>query len=82
VAKKVLPPAHWGYLATGVDDDLTLRANREAFSSIQIRPRRLVDVSHVDLTTEILGARWEMPLGLSPVGSLKAFHPEGEVAVA
>ncbi len=37
VAEKVLPPAHYGYLATGVDDDGTLRANREGFIS-SIRP--------------------------------------------
>jgi len=28
VARKNLPPAHWGYMASGVDDDATLRANR------------------------------------------------------
>src|SRR5262245_29653768 len=27
VAKKNLPPAHFGYLATGIDDEVTLRAN-------------------------------------------------------
>jgi isopentenyl diphosphate isomerase/L-lactate dehydrogenase-like FMN-dependent dehydrogenase len=82
VAKSVLPPAHYGYLATGVDDDLTLRANREAFGRIQIRSRRLVDVSRVDLSIELLGTRWETPIVLAPVGSQMAFHPEGEVAVA
>jgi isopentenyl diphosphate isomerase/L-lactate dehydrogenase-like FMN-dependent dehydrogenase len=82
VAKKVLPPAHWGYLTTGVDDDLTLRANREAFTKIQIRARRLVDVSNVDLSVELFGTRWETPIVLAPVGSLMAFHPEGEVAAA
>ena len=82
LAKKVLPPAHYGYLASGVDDDLTLRANREAFTKVQIRPRRLVDVSRVDLSTEILGTRWETPIVLAPVGSQRAFHAEGEVAVA
>src|SRR5262252_7537168 len=45
VARQKLPPAHFGYMATGVDDDATLRANREGFSRFQIRPRRLVDVS-------------------------------------
>ena len=30
LAHKALPPAHWGYLTSGVDDDLTLRMNREA----------------------------------------------------
>jgi isopentenyl diphosphate isomerase/L-lactate dehydrogenase-like FMN-dependent dehydrogenase len=82
VAKKALPPAHYGYLASGVDDDLTLRANREAFAHIQIRPRRLVDVSKVDLAIELFGTRWETPIVLAPVGSQMAFHPEGEIAVA
>ena len=26
-AKRALPPAHWGYMTSGVDDDLTLKAN-------------------------------------------------------
>jgi isopentenyl diphosphate isomerase/L-lactate dehydrogenase-like FMN-dependent dehydrogenase len=82
VAKSLLPPAHYGYLASGVDDDLTLRANREALTRIQIRPRRLVDVSSVDLSIELFGTRWETPIVLAPVGSQMAFHPEGEVAVA
>ena len=31
VARKNMPPAHFGYLATGIDDEMTLRANREGF---------------------------------------------------
>jgi isopentenyl diphosphate isomerase/L-lactate dehydrogenase-like FMN-dependent dehydrogenase len=81
-ARKVLPPAHFGYMATGVDSDATLKANREGYSHYQLRPRRLVDVSHVDMSTEIFGTKWPTPMVLSPVGSQKAFHPEGEVAVA
>jgi len=42
VARKNLPPAHFGYLATGIDDEVTLRANREGFLKFQLRPRRLV----------------------------------------
>jgi isopentenyl diphosphate isomerase/L-lactate dehydrogenase-like FMN-dependent dehydrogenase len=81
-ARKVLPPAHFGYLATGVDDDVTLAANREGFKRFQLRPRRMVDVSHADLRTELFGTVWEHPISLAPVGSQKAFHPEGELAVA
>jgi 4-hydroxymandelate oxidase len=81
-ARKALPPAHFGYLATGVDDDATLRANREAYSRIQIRPRRLVDVEEIDMSAKLLGKQWTTPLVLSPVSAQKAFHPEGEVAVA
>jgi 4-hydroxymandelate oxidase len=82
VARQKLPPAHFGYLATGVDDDATLRANREGFSKFQIRPRRLVDVSRVDTSTKLFGITWRTPIILAPVGSQKAFHPEGEIAAA
>ena len=67
---------------TGVDDDFTLRMNREAFEHYQLRVRRLVDVSKADLKTEVFGATWDMPIYVSAVGGLKAFHPDGELATA
>jgi isopentenyl diphosphate isomerase/L-lactate dehydrogenase-like FMN-dependent dehydrogenase len=82
LAHKALPPAHWGYLATGVDGDLTVRNNLEAFQHYQLRARRLVDVSKADLKTEIFGVKWNSPIYLSAVGSQGAFHPEGELAAA
>jgi isopentenyl diphosphate isomerase/L-lactate dehydrogenase-like FMN-dependent dehydrogenase len=81
-ARRVLPPAHWGYMASGVDDDITLKTNRAGFQHFQIRPRRLGGVSTPDLKTEVFGATWETPIFLCPVGGQKMFHPEGEVAVA
>ena len=70
-ARKALPPAHFGYLATGVDDDGTVRANREGYSHIQIRPRRLVDVEKVDMSVRFLGATWSSPIVICPVSSQK-----------
>jgi 4-hydroxymandelate oxidase len=81
-ARQALPPAHFGYLATGVDDDATLQANRTGYQQFQLRPRRMVDVSKTDLSVDLFGTRWETPIVLSPVGSQRAFHPEGEIAVA
>lgn len=81
-ARRALPPAHWGYMATGVDDDLTLKANASAYGRIGLRPRRLVDVSKVDTGTTVFGSRWEMPLFICPVGTQRAFHGEGELATA
>ena len=52
-ARAALPPSHFGYLATGTDDEQTLRANREAFGRYQLRVRRLMDVGAVDVTTTI-----------------------------
>ena len=82
LARKALPAAHWGYLATGVDDDLTLRANREAMSHYQLRARRLAGAVKADLKTDVFGAAWEMPIYVSAVGSQKGFHPLGEIATA
>jgi 4-hydroxymandelate oxidase len=81
-ARKALPPAHFGYLATGVDDDGTVRANREGYSRIQIRARRLINVENIDMSASLFGTKWNTPIVLSPVSGQKAFHPEGEVAVA
>jgi 4-hydroxymandelate oxidase len=81
-ARKALPPAHFGYLATGVDDDGTVRANREGYSHIQIRSRRLVNVEDIDMSVKLFGTKWNTPIVLSPVSGQKAFHPEGEIAVA
>jgi isopentenyl diphosphate isomerase/L-lactate dehydrogenase-like FMN-dependent dehydrogenase len=79
-ARKALPPAHWGYLTTGVDDETTLKANREGFSHYQLRPRRLVDVSKIDMSIDLFGTTWETPIALAPCGTI--FHAEGAVAVA
>jgi len=82
VARHALPPAHLGYMATGVDDDLTLKANREGFQHVQLRPRRLIDVTRVDMRTDLFGTSWDCPILICPVGGQKMVHPEGEVAVA
>lgn len=81
-ARRALPPAHWGYLASGSEDNLTLKANVEAFRRIGLKPRRLVDVSKPDLSTEVFGVKWETPLFICPVGGQRAFHAEGEIATA
>jgi isopentenyl diphosphate isomerase/L-lactate dehydrogenase-like FMN-dependent dehydrogenase len=82
VARSRLSPAHFAYIETGVYDNLTVRANRAALNAIYIRARRMIDVASVDLSTEFLGTRWRTPLIFAPAGSQKAFHPEGELAVA
>src|SRR5213592_299528 len=82
VCRANVPPAHFGYMASGIDDEVTLRANREGFLKFQLRPRRLVDVSKVDMSVEILGVKYNSPIVLAPVGGQRSFHPEGEIAVA
>jgi len=75
-------PTHWGYLATGVDDDATLRANHEDYNKLRVKARRLVDARKVDTRIRLFGAEYASPIFLSPVSSQGAFHPEAEIAVA
>src|SRR6202023_1048001 len=82
VCRNNVPPAHFGYMASGIDDEVTLRANREGFLKFQLRPRRLVDVSKVDMSADILGAKYSTPIIIAPTGGHKAYHPDGEVGVA
>src|SRR5690606_19558503 len=82
VARRMLVPAHYGYMASGVDDDVTLRANRLGFEKYRLRPRRLVDVSEATTRTTLFGETWEAPILLCPVGGLGMFNPEGAVTVA
>ena len=82
VMHRNVPPAHFGYMATGIDDEVTLRANREGFLKFQLRPRRLIDVETLDLRMELFGESYPSPIVLAPTGSNRAFHEDGELAVA
>lgn len=81
LARAALPPAHFGYIATGADDDLTVTRNHEAFAHYEIRAHRFNDLTHMDTTLRVFGAPWASPIYLSAVSAMRAFHPEGELAV-
>src|ERR1700688_921861 len=81
-AHRKVMPGHWSSVASGVDDDATLRANREGFKHVQLRPRRLRDATKVDMRVELFGASYTSPIYLCPTGSEKSFNLGGEVAVA
>jgi 4-hydroxymandelate oxidase len=82
VAFSRVPPAHFGYMASGIDDEITLRANRTSFLKYQLRPRRLRDVSQIDMSVNLFGTKWKTPIIIAPTGGNKAYDPEGEIAVA
>ena len=70
----------WDYLVGGSESETTLRRNRRAFDKVAFRPRILVDVSHVDTSTEFMGQRLRIPAILAPIGSLQVFDPGGAVS--
>ena len=64
LARAALPPAHFAYIATGVDDDRTVIANHEAFGLVEIRSRRFVDVSNIDMSVRMFGVTHPVPFYL------------------
>ncbi|MGE5333449.1 MAG: alpha-hydroxy acid oxidase [Nitrososphaerota archaeon] len=82
LAARRLSPAAWDYYRSGSDDEQTVRANRDAFGHIRLRPRVLVDVSQIALTTTVLGAQIRTPLLVAPTAYHGLAHHEGECETA
>ncbi|KAG0545796.1 hypothetical protein BDA96_02G393000 [Sorghum bicolor] len=82
LAKKALPKMHYDYINGGADDEYTLRENIAAYGRILLRPRVLIDVSKIDMSTSLLGYNMPSPIIVAPTGAHKLANPEGEVATA
>ena len=81
-AEQRIPPAHWGYIAGGANDELTVGANRAAFDRILIGYRTMVDVTTRSLATTVLGTPLSMPVLVAPTAMQKLAHSDGECATA
>ena len=82
VAQERLDPGAYGYYAGGAGDEVTLRANVEAFARWELRPRVLVDVSEVTTATTVLGEEIALPLLVAPTAFHRLASPDGELATA
>ncbi|PWT73705.1 MAG: alpha-hydroxy-acid oxidizing enzyme [Chloroflexi bacterium] len=82
LARRRIEPSAWDYYRSGSDDEVTLRANREAFQRIRLRPRVLVDVTRCETSTSVLDIPVSMPILLAPTAFHKLAHPDGECATA
>jgi L-lactate dehydrogenase (cytochrome) len=82
LARARLPHFLFEYLDGGSYDEVTLRRNIEDLRSVALKQRVLRDVSSIDLSTELFGKRWAMPVGLGPVGLSGLYARRGEVQAA
>ena len=82
LAKARLPHFLFEYLDGGSYDEETLRRNVDDLRAVALRQRVLRDVSSIDLSTELFGQRWNMPVGLAPVGLSGLYARRGEVQAA
>ena len=82
VAHQKVSQGHWAYMASGVDGDATLRANREGFDHVRLRPRRLRNVETIDTRVNLFGETFDSPIFACPTAGQRAFHRDGELGVA
>ena len=82
LAKARLPHFLFEYLDGGSYDEVTLRRNVEDLQSVTLKQRVLRDVSNIDLSRELFGKKWSMPVGLGPVGLSGLYARRGEVQAA
>jgi isopentenyl diphosphate isomerase/L-lactate dehydrogenase-like FMN-dependent dehydrogenase len=81
-AREILDPGVLAWLDGGALDEITLRENEASFLRRRVLPRVLVDVSTIDTSTALLGARSAMPVGIAPTAQHALFHRDGELATA
>ncbi len=79
LAEQRLPRFLFDYVDGGASDERTLAANVADFGAVRLRPRVLVNVDHIDTSTELAGQRCSMPLALAPVGLAGMMARRGEV---
>lgn len=79
-AREIMPSSVTAFLAGGAADELTVKWNREKYRELRLMQRVLIDVSHVDCSTTLLGQKMSMPILLAPTSSHRFVHPEGEIA--
>ncbi|KAI9861946.1 MAG: hypothetical protein M1813_005016 [Trichoglossum hirsutum] len=75
VAKRVMKKTSWAYYSSGADDEIVGYFNAEVW----FRPRILVDVENIDLSTVMLGTKVDIPFYVTATALGKLGHPEGEV---
>lgn len=82
LARRRVPRSVFDYVDGGAEDEISLRASREAYARVRFRARVLRDVTTVDPTTSLFGQRFPLPILLGPTGFTRMMHHEGERAVA
>ncbi len=81
-ARETLDANAWAYFAGGAADERTLRANREAWSSLWLQPRVLRASAQGHTRVELLGRTLAHPILVAPMAWQRLAHESGELGTA
>lgn len=82
LARQRLPKFLFEYVDGGSFDEVTLRRNETDLRAIALRQRVLKDVSAIDLSVDLVGERWGLPVALAPIGLAGMMARRGEILAA
>jgi len=81
LARRRLPGPIFHYIDGAADDEVTYQRNTTAYEECDLVPSVLTGVENIDMSTEVMGKRVDLPLFLSPTALQRLFHHQGEAAV-
>lgn len=82
IAKKNVSKEAWAYMMSGADDEVSLRENHTAFHRIMLKPRVLVNVDNIDMSSTVLGSKVSIPMYVSSCALGRLYHEDGECCLA
>ncbi len=77
-----LPKGLFEFVHRGTEDDLALENNRNAYNSLKLLPRTLIDVSSRQANLSLFGKPWSFPFAIAPTGAAGLMWHQGEIALA
>ncbi|HWL72836.1 MAG TPA: alpha-hydroxy acid oxidase, partial [Burkholderiaceae bacterium] len=81
-ARKILPRPIYGYVTGGVEDNVSLRGNRNVFDEIGFVPKPLVDTTARSMRTTLFGKTYNAPFGFAPMGGTSTACYRGDTVLA
>lgn len=81
-AQRRLAAGVYAFLERGVEDDVSVMANKTAMRDISLQPRILRGVANIDISSDILGQRVCAPMAIAPTGGNAMLWYRGDEALA
>ena len=81
-ARRRTPRFAWEYLDSGEGDERASARNTEYLQRVVLTPQFLKGKLDPDISTELFGVRYALPVGIAPVGLTGLIWPGADVALA
>ena len=82
MAKRRLPKIMFDFIEGGVEDEVGLRTNANAFRDLRLVPRYYVDTAKREQRAKLFDRTYASPFGIAPTGMAGAFRRDAELYLA